>query len=178
MGCSWPCMANPDILSVFGTNDPFAAIKSSEFWFPWILVQWIPWWHLHLRLSWGGCLVYRLALRGVALSYQWLCIDGATIAKLLFMISWVRLSLCSLREDFKGKHVSLYEVGTHAPELLCCRANKPVVRRTGKKKIELTLEERVMRDWRPKVYVPNKYILVASTVVTLGLAYYSAVYAR
>eukprot|EP00241_Pyramimonas_parkeae_P013085 CAMPEP_0114245490 /NCGR_PEP_ID=MMETSP0058-20121206/11926_1 /TAXON_ID=36894 /ORGANISM="Pyramimonas parkeae, CCMP726" /LENGTH=287 /DNA_ID=CAMNT_0001358551 /DNA_START=210 /DNA_END=1073 /DNA_ORIENTATION=+ len=57
-------------------------------------------------------------------------------------------------------------------------ANKPVVRRTGKKKIELTLEERVMRDWRPKVYVPNKYILVASTVVTLGLAYYSAVYAR
>lgn len=57
-------------------------------------------------------------------------------------------------------------------------SNRPVTRRVQRKKIELTLEERVMRDYKPPIKIPNKYILVASTVVTLGVAYYSALLAR
>ncbi|KAK3263012.1 hypothetical protein CYMTET_18304 [Cymbomonas tetramitiformis] len=41
-----------------------------------------------------------------------------------------------------------------------------------KKKIELTMEERVLQEWSPKFYVPNKYVLFAASVVTVGLAWY------
>eukprot|EP00238_Polyblepharides_amylifera_P012009 CAMPEP_0196597670 /NCGR_PEP_ID=MMETSP1081-20130531/92445_1 /TAXON_ID=36882 /ORGANISM="Pyramimonas amylifera, Strain CCMP720" /LENGTH=258 /DNA_ID=CAMNT_0041923155 /DNA_START=108 /DNA_END=884 /DNA_ORIENTATION=+ len=53
-------------------------------------------------------------------------------------------------------------------------AYKPMIRQRSRKiKVELTMEERVLQNWTPP-YVPNKYILVATIILTIGLAVYSA----
>eukprot|EP00242_Pyramimonas_sp_CCMP2087_P004735 CAMPEP_0198212876 /NCGR_PEP_ID=MMETSP1445-20131203/28094_1 /TAXON_ID=36898 /ORGANISM="Pyramimonas sp., Strain CCMP2087" /LENGTH=310 /DNA_ID=CAMNT_0043887435 /DNA_START=196 /DNA_END=1128 /DNA_ORIENTATION=+ len=49
---------------------------------------------------------------------------------------------------------------------------RPYLVRTPRKKIELSIEERALQNWSPKL--PNKYVLVASSIVCLGLALYSA----
>jgi len=55
----------------------------------------------------------------------------------------------------------------------CSEKRQRMTRRT-QKKVELTLEERVLRDYVPPIRLPNKYIQAASLLLILGLAWYSA----
>jgi hypothetical protein len=48
------------------------------------------------------------------------------------------------------------------------------MRRAAKVKVELTMEERVLQDYVPPIRLPNKYVQVASALLILVLAWYSA----
>ena len=65
-----------------------------------------------------------------------------------------------------------------SPELLRHRTGRTsyarVKRPGGAIERKLTLEERFMEEYKPPVWVTNRYVWVAITAVSIGLALYSA----
>ncbi len=62
---------------------------------------------------------------------------------------------------------------THRPERSFRTRAPPSSRKSGQQR-EMTWEERFFEEYRPPQLVPNKYVLVASIILAVGLAWYSA----
>jgi hypothetical protein len=62
---------------------------------------------------------------------------------------------------------------THRPERNF-RARATPSRGKTRQQREMTWEERFFAEYRPPQLIPNKYVLVASIIVAVSLAWYSA----